>query len=145
VHVSDSGTGSLIKVVGDKAEYAMNGLYWGAPNGILAQNDGSLVLAAAIAGQLFQVQPDGTQAEIAKGMYQADGIGIVPGGGYLVSSSSGQIHYASPEGVVTTLINTEGPSIAESTSQNDLTVFGDVAIVPNMTRGTVTAHKIKRN
>ncbi len=145
VYVSDSGTTRLIKISGITAETAGESEDWQGLNGILGLDDGSLLLTTMDKGHLVQLQAPDTGRMIATGMKNADGVGLVPGGGYLVSSWSGQIHYVSPEGQVTELLNTAGASIPESILQNDLTVFGDVVIVPNMIPGTVTAYQIKRD
>jgi len=64
----------------------------------------------------------------------------VPGGGYLVSSWPGQIHYAPGDGTFTTLSDTVEAGIM----QNDLSMFGDIVISPNWVPGTVTAYRIVR-
>ena len=91
-------------------------------------------------GSLFSVSKDGEITEIATGMINADGVGLVPGGGYLVSSWPGQIHYVAEDGTVTTLLDTTEAGIL----QNDLSMFGDTVIVPNWVPGTVTAWKVVR-
>jgi hypothetical protein len=145
VHVSDSGTGTLHRIVGDTAEFAGTSPAWAGINGILGLDDGRLLVATMIAGNFLAVGKDNSENMIASGIQDADGIGVVPGGGYLVSGWTGQINYVGEDGQVTTLINTKGASIPQSTLQNDLTVFGDVVIVPNMVPGTVTAWKIRRD
>ncbi len=99
-----------------------------------------MLVSTMTAGSLLSVTPEGAITEIATGMINGDGIGIVPGGGYLVSSWSGQIHYVGEDGAVTKLLDTE----EEGIQQSDLTEFGDVVIVPNWEPGTVTAWKVVR-
>jgi hypothetical protein len=99
-----------------------------------------MLVATMSSGSLYSVAADKTMTEIATGMIDADGIGIVPGGGYLVSSWTGKIHYVAEDGTVTTLLDTT----SEGISQSDLTEFGDIVIVPNWEPGTVTAWKVVR-
>ncbi len=90
-------------------------------------------------GYLFEATVAGGWREIASGMTDADGIGVLPGGGWLVSSWPGEIHHVSADGAVTSVLNTREAGIL----QNDLTLFGDLVIVPNWEPGTVTAWRVK--
>lgn len=71
-------------------------------------------------------------------MSDADGIAAVDDGSYVVSSWPGHIWHVSPEGTVTSLLDTE----AETIYQNDLTGVDDLIIVPNWKPGTVTAWRL---
>ena len=95
-------------------------------------------LRVPMKGPFVTLRGPGAETVIATGMKDADGIGLVPGGGYLVSSWPGEIYHVSEDGVVTLMIDTKADGIL----QNDLSVFGDVVIVPNWEPGTVTAWKI---
>lgn len=138
--VSDSGTASIHKITPDGADLLGASTDWDRINGLLGDRD-RLLIATMTAGNLIDLRSADSEDIIASGMINADGIGLVPGGGYLVSSWPGQIHYVSEEGQVTTLLDTE----AEGVLQNDLSVFGDVVIVPNMLPGTVTAWRAVRD
>ena len=115
---------------------------FGGINGVLGDGD-RLLVSTMDTGSLFSVTADGTITEIATGMINADGIGLVPGGGYLVSSWPGQVHYVAEDGTVTTLIDTTGDETP--ILQNDLKIFGDTVIVPNWQPGTVTAWRVVRS
>lgn len=140
VLVSDSGTAEIIDVTGDspvvwlKDEENLAGV-----NGILGDGD-RLLVATMVSGTLYSVSDSGELTELARGMENADGIGLVPGGGYLVSSWPGQIHYAPGDGTFTTLSDTVEAGIM----QNDLSMFGDIVISPNWVPGTVTAYRVVR-
>lgn len=139
VYVSDSGAATVYRLDEGGAQAWLADDRLGGVNGLLGDGDRMLV-STMNTGSLFSAARDGTLTEIAAGMENADGIGIVPGGGYLVSSWPGQIHYAAEDGTVTTLLDTtDGPIL-----QNDLTLFGDTVIVPNWQPGTVTAWKVVR-
>lgn len=140
IYVSDSGTARIYRIRNGEAslwledEERLAGI-----NGVLGDGDRMLV-STMTAGSLLSVTPEGAITAIATGMINGDGIGIVPGGGYLVSSWSGQIHYVGEDGAVTKLLDTE----EEGIQQSDLTEFGDIVIVPNWEPGTVTAWKVVR-
>ena len=139
VLVSDSGKAAILSIRDGAAEVWLSDTRLAGVNGLLGDGDRLLVLTMN-SGSLFSVSAAGEMAEIAAGMADADGIGLVPGGGYLVSSWPGQIHYAGEDGAVTTLLDTT----EAGTLQNDLTVFDDRVIVPNWAPGTVTAWKVVR-
>jgi glucose/arabinose dehydrogenase len=139
VLVSDSANGTIIDVSGEAPAVWLSDDRFEGINGLLGDGD-RLLVATMATGSLFSVAVDGTITEIASGMENADGIGLVPGGGYLVSSWPGQIHHVSEDGTVTTLLD----SSADGILQNDLTEFGEMVIVPNWAPGTVTAWKVVR-
>lgn len=140
VLVSDSGAASVHRLTPDGPQMLGYSTYWEGINGILGDGD-RLLITTMTEGYLIELQ--GTEAEniLARGMTDADGVGLVPGGGYLVSSWPGQIHYVSEDGQVATLQDTREAGIL----QNDLSVFGDVVIVPNWMPGTVTAWRMVRD
>ncbi|KCZ50899.1 NHL repeat-containing protein [Hyphomonas pacifica] len=141
VYVSDSGTATIHKISDGTSEvWLQDEALLGGVNGLLGDGE-RLLVATMKTGTLFSAARDGTLTEIATGMENADGIGLVPGGGYLVSSWPGQIHYVAENGAVTTLYDVEAE---EGPTQNDLTVIGDTVIVPNMRQNTVTLWKVSR-
>ncbi len=137
VLVSDSGTGTIRRITSAGAELFGASADWAGINGLLADGD-RLLISTMTEGHLIELRSADDEGIIATGMTNADGIGLVPGGGYLVSSWPGKIHFVDDAGVVSTLVDTEGEGIL----QNDLTVIGDLVIVPNMLPGTVTAWRI---
>ena len=142
IHVSDSGTGRIHRIENGVATLWLEDARFGGINGVLGDGD-RLLVSTMDTGSLFSVTADGTITEIATGMINADGIGLVPGGGYLVSSWPGQVHYVAEDGAVTTLIDTTGDETP--ILQNDLKIFGDTVIVPNWQPGTVTAWRVVRS
>lgn len=137
VLVSDSGTATIHKITPEEASLFAFNIEWEGINGLLGDGE-RLLIATMTEGKLVEVRGADSMHDIASGMINADGIGLVPGGGYLVSSWPGEIHHVSDEGVVTLLADTKADGIL----QNDLSVFGDIVIVPNWTPGTVTAWRI---
>jgi sugar lactone lactonase YvrE len=137
VLVSDSGTATIHKVTPEGAAVFAHNAGWVGINGILGDG-GRLLITTMTEGHLIAFRSAGSEEVIASGMIDADGIGLVPGGGYLVSSWPGEIHHVSEDGMVTLLVDTKPDGIL----QNDLSVFGDIVIVPNWEPGTVTAWRI---
>lgn len=137
VLVSDSGTATIHRITADGATVFASSAGWEGINGILGDGD-RLLIATMTEGKLVEYRGEGSERVIATGMKDADGIGLIPGSGYLVSSWPGEIHHVSEEGAVTLLVDTK----PEGIQQNDLNVYGDIVIVPNWAQGTVTAWKI---
>lgn len=137
VLVSDSGTATIHKITPEGASVFAVSAGWDGINGILGDGD-RLLIATMTEGKLIEYRGPDAERVIAMGMKDADGIGLVPGGGYLVSSWPGEIHHVSEDGFVTLVVDTK----PEGIQQNDLNVYGDIVIVPNWAQGTVTAWKI---
>lgn len=134
IYVSDSSTARIWRLTGDGPVLWREGPELSGVNGLLGGND-NLFVSTMASGSLYEATADGGWREIADGMADADGIGVVPSGGWLVSSWPGEIHYVAGDGTTTSLLNTR----EKGTLQNDLTMFGDTVIVPNWEPGTVTA------
>lgn len=138
VLVSDSRTGRIHKVLGDRSEVFLDDPeVLAGVNGLLASGD-ELLISTMSGGELLSYDEREGLRKIAGGMEDADGIGLVDGG-YLVSSWPGEIYFVSPEGEVRSLLNTREEEIL----QNDLSVFGDLVIVPNWDPNTVTAWRFR--
>jgi hypothetical protein len=137
VLVSDSGTGTIHKVTPQGASVFAASGDWEGINGILGDGD-RLLITTMTEGRLVAYRGPEEVSLVAAGMKDADGVGLIPGGGYLVSSWPGEIYHVGDDASVTLLIDTKADGIL----QNDLSVFSDVVIVPNWEPGTVTAWKI---
>ncbi len=139
VYVSDSRTGRIHRITEDTAEVWKEGEELAGINGLLGDGD-RLLIATMETGHLYTASADGTLTTIASGMLKADGIGLVPDGGYMVSSWPGEVYFVSEEGEITSVLNTRNDQI----TQNDLTMFGRTVIIPNMSANTVTAWRVVR-
>ena len=138
VLVSDSQSASIYTLTDEGFKiWAQDEEQLGGINGLLGDGD-RLLVSTMSTGSLLEVDKDKNWTEIASGMVDADGIGIVPGG-YLVSAWRGEIYFVSNDGDVTSLLNTR----EEGIKQNDLSVFGDLIIVPNWDPSTVSGWKLK--
>ncbi len=137
IYVSDSRMDRISRLDGDAATTWLEGEALDGVNGLLGAGE-SLLVSTMTTGTLYKADSDKTLTVIAEGMIDADGIGIVEGGGWLVSAWRGDIYAVSPDGKVTRLLDSREDEIL----QNDLSVFGDIVIVPNWLPGTVTAWRI---
>ncbi len=137
VFVSDSAKSAIHRIDGDGATVWLEGGALSGVNGLLGTGE-TMLITTMDSGSLLSVTKAGDITEIAKGMENADGVGEVPGGGWLVSSWPGEIFYVSPTGEPMPLLD----SRESGEFQNDLTMFGDTVIVPNWQPGTVTAWTI---
>ena len=139
VYVSDSGTARIFRLEGGAASVWLADEKLGGVNGLLGSGE-KLLISTMDTGSLYEASVTKELTLIAEGMIDADGIGIVEGDGWLVSAWRGDIFSVSATGEVTKLLDTRSEEIL----QNDLTVFGDMVIVPNWQPGTVTAWRIVR-
>ena len=138
--VSDSRSATIYRLVAEGAEiWIEDEEMLGGVNGLLGDGD-RLLISTMTTGTLFEADADRSLRDLGTGMIDADGIGIVPGGGYLVSAWRGDIFFASEKGEVSKLLDTR----TEEISQNDLSVYGNLVIVPNWQPGTVTGWRIVR-
>lgn len=140
IYVSDSGASKIWRLSADGPVVWREGEELRGVNGLLGDGD-RMFVSTMTTGSLFEATADGGWHTIASGMIDADGIGIVPdalGGGFLVSSWPGDIHYVSSAGEASKILDTRDEGIL----QNDLTMFGDLVIVPNWEPGTVTAWRL---
>ncbi len=137
VYVSDSLTNTVLKIEDGAAAPWINDDRLGKVNGVLGAGD-VMYIVTMDTGSLYMADQQGGLTEIANGMAPADGVGLAPGGGWLVSTVPGEIFYVSPAGEKTQLLDTREAGI----SQNDLNIYGDTVIVPNWRAGTVTAWRI---
>jgi hypothetical protein len=140
VFVSDSATARIWRMAPEGPVIWREGEDLKGVNGLLGIGD-RMLISTMTSGSLYEATTGGGWREIATGMIDADGIGIVPeraGGGYLISSWPGEIHHVAADGTVASLLNTREAEIL----QNDLTIFDDIVIVPNWMPGTVTAWRV---
>ncbi len=137
IYASDSDAARIWRLAAEGPVLWREGAELSGVNGLLGAGD-RMYVSTMGGGDLFEASLGGGWRRIATGMIDADGIGLVPGGGFLVSSWPGEIHFVAEDGAVASILN----SREEGVLQNDLTMFGDVVIVPNWMPGTVTAWRL---
>lgn len=139
VFVSDSKLDRVYQVTDNGALIWAEGESIDGVVGILGDGH-RMLLTTEANGDLIEATSPGEFTILASGMKNAHGLGHVPGGGYMVSSDPGEIFFISDDGEIVSLLNTR----ADNIQQNDLSVFGDLVVVPNKEPGTVTAWSIVR-
>jgi hypothetical protein len=137
VYASDSAKASIHRVDENTSKPWMTDPLLGGVNGLLGKGD-QLLVSTMNEGTLLSVDANLSVKQLATGMNDADGIAAFDDGSYIVSSWPGHIWYVSPEGKLTSLLDTK----ADNTNQNDLTRVDDLIIVPNWRPGTVTAWRL---
>lgn len=139
VYVSDSRTASIFRIAGSEGALWLQDDRLVRVNGLLGAQS-KMYIVTMESGALYEANARGDLKEIASGLLTADGVGAVKGGGWLVSIVPGEIVYVSPDGETAKLLDTRDKGI----SQNDLNVFGDIAVVANWRVNTVTAWRVLR-
>jgi hypothetical protein len=137
VYVSDSARKTIHKLDENGSQPWLTAPILNGVNGLLGQED-RLIVSTMAKGLLISTDADGKIEELASGMIDADGIAALDDGSFLVSSWTGRIWHVGADGTATTILNTE----AEDINQNDLTGVGNLIVVPNWSRGTVTAWRV---
>lgn len=139
VYVSDSRTARIHRLEEGAWPVWREGEVLGGVNGLLGDRK-RLLVATMDEGALLEFDAKGAMRTIATGAVDADGIGLVRGGGVLLSAWRGDIFYVGKDGALTKLLD----SRAEGVLQNDLMTDGDLVIVPNWRPGTVTGWRLIR-
>jgi sugar lactone lactonase YvrE len=143
LYVSDSRKSSVYRISGGRVEEWLTGPEIAAPNGVLV-HDGTLVVGTNGDGCLKSVDL-GTKhiAIIANlGVGIIDGIAADSDGSLLVSHNEGRILRVSPDGRVTTVLDTTAirRNIADFSYVPDLRL----AVFPTFTGGRVAAYRLGR-
>jgi len=137
--VSDSGTASIHIIKDGIATLWLNDAQLGGVNGL--QMDGNRLLVTTMsAGELLSINLE-TKAitVIGTGMENADGIGILADGSFIISSWPGQLWHSG--GLSPTLLqDTTGDT---PTLMNDILLSGEMLITPNWVPGTVRGYGIQ--
>lgn len=139
VFFSDTGADTLYSYTDDDGlSVFKSGEEVNALNGLLPDGD-KLLLTMMQTGELMSVDlSDGSMTTIGSGIINGDGIGILPGGGYLITSFSGEIYHIKSATETIQLLDTK----PEKISQNDSYYLNGVLYVANINPGSVTAWKV---
>ena len=106
-----------------------------AINGLVSKDD-KFLLTLMETGELVSLNPDdGKMNSLAKGLANGDGIGVLPDGGYLITSYSGEIYHISFNWGWRLILDSKPDNI----SQNDSFYYNNVLYVANMNSGSITA------
>ncbi|MEL7163735.1 MAG: ATP-binding protein, partial [Bacteroidota bacterium] len=111
------------------------------PNGLLALENGHLLLGDTNGRELLMVNPaDGSKEVFAKGV-EPDGIIAVGDGSYVVSRWGGQIHHVSATGETTLLLDTE--AAGSQTADIAYNQEEGLILVPTFFQNKVVAYRLK--
>lgn len=134
--VSDSATQQIFIFQNGEAQSWLKDERLDGVNGLLA-NKQAVLVSTMSEGELLEVSlKDKSIRRIAANMKNADGIGKLTSGDYIVSSWPGQLYFVSTSGDVAELLNTEDKEIL----MNDLFLSDNLLVVPNWKPGTVRAY-----
>ncbi len=139
VVVSDSGTARIYALKNGAMTVWAEGPLLAAVNGLLPEKD-RLVIATMASRLLAMDYKTHAIRVLAAGIGDGDGLAALGGGRYLVSAWPGQLFELTPDGKLTTLID----SRKAGTYINDLILVGDTLILPHMKPGSLEALKIVR-
>ncbi|MEO1323307.1 MAG: hypothetical protein AAFV59_09910 [Pseudomonadota bacterium] len=137
--VSDSSNSTVYTVRNGFSSILVELPEYAQLNGLLENREGELLITSMGSGALLSYDMEHGIHTIADGLNRPDGIGIAPDGSLLVSSFPGQVFQIGTDQSVSELLDTRRREIM----QNDLSVFGDVVVIPNLQPGTVTAWQIQ--
>jgi len=138
--VSDSGGAQIFQITDGKVTVFAEGDWLAGVNGLLFE-DARLVVSTMDTHGLYALAPGVDEPELIAGeLGSADGIAVLADGAYLVSEWPGRLFHVTPEGEVSTLLDTR----ADNIYLNDFLLLGDMLLIPNWQPGTLTAYRVHR-
>lgn len=141
VLISDSGNGTIYRLNDDNhVSVWVEDSRFGGINGLLPNGDELLITTMGEGELLSMSMVNQSIDSIAGEMENADGIALLPGGGYLVSAWPGELFYVSDEGGTEVLLDTQ----EKTQYMNDFLLMGDILLVPNWQPGSLTAYRVQR-
>jgi DNA-binding beta-propeller fold protein YncE len=139
VLIADSGGARIYAVRSDTAEAWLEHELLDSVNGLLPEPERLVV--TTMAGRLLAI--DYTTRAItvlAEGLGDADGVGALGDGRYLVSEWPGLMHVAASDGTHATIMDTR----AERRFLNDFLLVGDVVYQPHWEPSEMSAYRVVR-
>ena len=137
VFVSDTRINKVYRIENNMVATLLENLQ--APNGLLIQPDGLLILDK---GNLIKMIPSGTLSNIAEGMDPStDGIEMVKKNEYLVTAWSGVIYYIYADGHKQILLDTRAQKI--NTADIGYDAKKHILYVPTFYKNCVVAYELK--
>lgn len=138
VYFTDSEKGSVYKLSQGKINLVTEKLQ--GSNGILIEKDRLLLGTWGNESLTAYNFASGKLTILADSLTQPDGIEAVGDGGYLVSSWKGIVHYVSPDGKTSELLNTTKDSVG--TADIDYIQDKKMLLVPTFFKNKVVAYKL---
>jgi DNA-binding beta-propeller fold protein YncE len=137
VYVTDSKAKRLYRIINEKTELLLDTLK--APNGVLAHKQNLFILDA---GNLYKINEDKSLTIIAAGMEGGtDGVEIINGKDFIVSTWGGVIYYVKSNGEKKILV--DGRDAKINSADIGLDAKNKILFVPTFWKNTVTAYLLK--
>jgi sugar lactone lactonase YvrE len=137
IYVSDSKTKKLYQVKKGKPVVWLDSLK--GPNGVLAHGKDLYVLDA---GGLYKMNTNKTLTKITDGMEGGtDGVEMINGNDFIVSTWSGMVYYVKADGSKQTLM--DGRSIKMNSADIGIDAASKTIFVPTFWRNSIAAYGVK--
>ena len=133
VLVSDSGTAKIHAITDDGVSLFMEDERLGGVNGLHDNRDSLLITTMSDGHLLKRMVMNDNIIELASGMKNADGIAVLPGGEFIISSWPGELHYVKADGETQVIMDTQDDKIF----MNDIFMDDRGLFAPNWQPGTV--------
>lgn len=111
-------------------------------NGILYETDRIMIGTGGNESLMAFNPADGSLTTVADSVPQPDGIEAVGDGGYIISAWKGVIHYVSPDGKTTLLLDTVKDTI--NAADIDYVQDKNLVLIPTFFKNTIAAYKLSK-
>ncbi|HTH54510.1 MAG TPA: hypothetical protein VL728_00605 [Cyclobacteriaceae bacterium] len=140
VFVSDTGTGKIFTLNGNKAELYFESAEFKGVNGLLAEGNDIYVVDFAN-GNNYLLSADKNLKKIGMSSQGADGVVALGKGAHLVSSWHGEVYYVSATGEAKKLLDTKEKKINAADIEYD--AKSKMLFVPTFFANSVMAYELK--
>lgn len=140
VFVSDTGTGKIFVLNGNKAELYFESVEFKGVNGLLAEGNEMYVVDFA-SGNNYILSADKNLKKIGMSSQGADGVVALTKGAHLVSSWHGEVYYVSSSGEAKKLLDTKDKKINAADIEYDAKT--KMLFVPTFFANSVMAYELK--
>jgi DNA-binding beta-propeller fold protein YncE len=140
VFISDTGTGKIFTLNGDKAELYFESAEFKGINGLLAEENEMYIVDFAT-GNNYKLSADKKLNKVGVSSQGADGVVALPKGAHLVSSWHGEIYYVSASGEAKKLLDTKDKKINAADIEYDSK--SKMLFVPTFFANSVMAYELK--
>lgn len=139
VFISDMRAAKLLRLDGDDVEVVKEGEELERLNGLYAEGNGQLVVAAGDFLKTINLA-DGTVTTRASGLTAGDGVAAAGGGRYVVSQWNGEVFWVNEDWSLTKLLDTREQKI--NSADIDYVPSEKLLLVPTFLDNRVVAYKL---
>ncbi|GHN00909.1 hypothetical protein WSM22_23980 [Cytophagales bacterium WSM2-2] len=140
VYVSDSRTGKIHSVTGNKAELYYENSEFKGVNGLLSEGNDMYVVDFAN-GNNYKLSADKKLTKLGVSSEGADGVVPFAKGGHLVSNWNGEVYFMNAKGEATKLLDTKNQKINAADIEFD--PKSKLLFVPTFFANSVMAYEVK--